>query len=335
MVSDNLIMANAEFSNASFRLGRVRFGEDNYLGNEIIYPSRGKTGDNVLFGTMAMVPIDGETRENTGLLGSPAFEIPRKVVRDTKFDYYKEPNILAARLRLKNRSNLVTIGLFLAARLGLLLLLVVIGHALFFGLGLSSAFGLAVTSLLLSLVSIGYVVLIERLSYGFGDHEPQYCSIYDDYFWWHEKFWKLIVSTHLSLLNGTPFKGLVWRALNVRVGRKLYDEGCSITEKSLVTIGDNCTLNASTTIQAHSLEEGTFKSDHIILGSGVTLGIKAFIHYGTAVGDNTLVEPHSFLMKGECTSLGSRWCGNPARLNSVQSLTGSECPLTKAEAGPA
>lgn len=312
MVSDNLIMSNAEFSNTSFRLGRVRFGEDNYLGNEIIYPSRGKTGDNVLFGTMAMVPIDGETRENTGLLGSPVFEIPRKVVRDTKFDYYKEPDILAARLRLKNRSNLVTIGLFLAARLGLLVLLVVIGHALFFGLGLSSTFGLAVTSLLLSLVSIGYVVLIERLSYGFGDHEPQYCSIYDDYFWWHEKFWKLMVSTHLSLLNGTPFKGLVWRALNVRVGRKLYDEGCSISEKNLVTIGDNCTLNATTTIQAHSLEEGTFKSDHIVLGSGVTLGVKAFVHYGTTVGDNTLVEPHSFLMKGESTSLGSRWCGNPA-----------------------
>ena len=29
-----------------------------------------------------MIPIDGPVRENVGLLGSPAFEIPRMVDRD-------------------------------------------------------------------------------------------------------------------------------------------------------------------------------------------------------------------------------------------------------------
>ena len=29
-----------------------------------------------------MIPIDGPVRENVGLLGSPAFEIPRMVNRD-------------------------------------------------------------------------------------------------------------------------------------------------------------------------------------------------------------------------------------------------------------
>src|SRR5690348_17749496 len=53
-----------------------------YLGNDIFYPPNGKTGANVLLGTKTMIPIDGEMRENTGLLGSPAFEIPRMVDRD-------------------------------------------------------------------------------------------------------------------------------------------------------------------------------------------------------------------------------------------------------------
>ena len=35
-----------------------------------------------LLGTKTMIPIDGPVRENVGLLGSPAFEIPRMVERD-------------------------------------------------------------------------------------------------------------------------------------------------------------------------------------------------------------------------------------------------------------
>ncbi|SFU75979.1 Pls/PosA family non-ribosomal peptide synthetase [Halomonas korlensis] len=329
MVSDALIMVNASFSGAAFRLGRVRFGRDNFLGNEILYPAGGRTGDNVLFGTKTLVPVDGEIRENTGLLGSPAFEIPRSVMRDRQFDHYKAPEILAERLKLKNRHNLMTISLFLLARYVHMVLMLVIGYALVFDLGMKSPFELTVGAMLLGGLSTAYVILVERASFGFRDLSPQYCSIYDDYFWRHERFWKMNVMAHLNAYNGTPFKGLIWRALNVRVGRKLYDEGCGMPEKSLVTIGDHCTLNAGTSIQAHSLEDGIFKSDHIVLGQGVTLGVKSFVHYGTALGEDSRLEADSFLMKGERMTCGSRWHGNPARpvsgqqeaLREVEALT--------------
>ncbi|MBS9402756.1 amino acid adenylation domain-containing protein [Halomonas sp. TRM85114] len=313
MVSDNLVMANATFSGAAFRLGRVRFGRDNFLGNDIHYPAGGRTGDNVLFGTKTLVPVDGELRENTGLLGSPAFEIPRSVMRDRQFDHYKAPEVLAARLRLKNRHNLMTMALFLLARYVLLALMLVVGHALVFDMGFKSPFELTVTGMFLTFMSCVYVVLVERASFCFRDLSPQYCAILDDYFWRHERFWKMNVLTHLNLFNGTPFKGLMWRGLNVRVGRKLYDEGCGMPEKSLVTIGDHCTLNAGTTIQAHSLEDGIFKSDHVTLGEGATLGVKSFVHYGTVLGEDSRLEADSFLMKGERMACGSRWHGNPAR----------------------
>ena len=85
MVSDGLSMINTHMSATSFKLAEARIGEENYLGNAVLYPPDGRTGANVLIGTKTLIPIDGPMRENVGLLGSPAFEIPRVVDRDRDF----------------------------------------------------------------------------------------------------------------------------------------------------------------------------------------------------------------------------------------------------------
>ena len=69
-------------SSRAFRLGQCRIGENNFLGTMIYVPPGARTGDNVMFATKVMAPIDGPVRENVGLLGSPAFEIPRASARD-------------------------------------------------------------------------------------------------------------------------------------------------------------------------------------------------------------------------------------------------------------
>ena len=62
-----------------------------------------------------MVPIEGEVREGVGLLGSPSFEIPRTVARDSDLDV-RDPDELRRQLRAKNRHNAVTIVLRLLTR---------------------------------------------------------------------------------------------------------------------------------------------------------------------------------------------------------------------------
>src|SRR3712207_9209612 len=69
---------------------------------------RSRTGDNCLLATKVQLPIEGPVREGVGLLGSPAFEIPRSVARDGSFDHYKGPEELPGRLTAKNRYNLRT-----------------------------------------------------------------------------------------------------------------------------------------------------------------------------------------------------------------------------------
>ncbi len=68
------------------------------------------------------------------------------------------------------------------------------------------------------LVTPVYYVLLERAIRGWRRLEPQYCSIYDPYFWRHERLWKVPGERYLPMFDGTPFKNLIWRGLGVRRG---------------------------------------------------------------------------------------------------------------------
>ena len=311
MVADGLSIMNADFSSTSFRVSRASIGAHNFLGNKIAYPVQGRTGDNCLLATKVMVPIDGRIREGVGLLGSPSFEIPRTVRRDTGFDL-TGPDELRRRLGAKNRHNLVTIGLFLLAGWVYFLGVVLLGMAgvdLFDGFGASAV---ALVSLLIIVWTVLYFALVARAFTSLVTLRPQGCSIYDIAFWRHERFWKMSVLAHFQIFNGTPFKSMTWRLLGVHLGKRLFDDGCDIVEKTPVTIGDDVTFNIGTVLQCHSQEDGAFKSDRIRIGSGCTLGVGAFVHYGTTIGDGAVLEPDSFLMKGEEVPSHERWGGNPA-----------------------
>ncbi len=114
MAADGLNIITDEVSSTSFRVSRTAIGSRNFLGNYVNYPSGGRTGDNCLLATKVMVPLDGEIREGVGLLGSPPFEIPRSVERDSRYDHLRKGEALARGLAAKNRFNLQTIGIFLA-----------------------------------------------------------------------------------------------------------------------------------------------------------------------------------------------------------------------------
>ncbi len=260
-----------------------------------------------------MIPVDGHVREGVGLLGSPSFEIPRSVRRDIELGRAEPEQERDRKLAAKNKHNLVTMGLLLLAQwfLSFLLVLVLAGAGILYesvgvwilGLGL----------LLALLVSTGYHVLLERASTLFQALQPQQCSIYDPYFRYHERFWKLgVLRSHFPMFDGTPFKNLIWRLLGVRIGRRVFDDGCFIMERTMVSIGDGCTLNAGSIIQPHSQEDGGFKSDYITIGAGCTLGVNSWVHYGVKMGDGAQLAADAFLMKGEEIPPYTRWEGNPA-----------------------
>jgi non-ribosomal peptide synthetase-like protein len=314
MVSDGLSMMNMQMSTTSFRLAESKIGDKNYLGNSILYPPKGRTGTNVLLGTKTMVPIDGPMRENVGLLGSPAFEIPRMVDRDRNMNASFDEQTRLARLRRKNVYNLVTALLFLASRWVAMFVAFVILQAAFASYVRFGMFAFFAATVALIAFNIAYFILLERASLGFKRLQPKLVSIYDPYFWWHERHWKLSSFSIVTMFAGTPFSGMLFRALGMKVGAKLVDFGSGISERSLTEVGDYANLNEGCVLQAHSLEEGVFKSDYIRLGNRCSVGPGAFVHYGVKTGDLVVLDADSFLMKGETPESNTGWCGNPAKL---------------------
>jgi non-ribosomal peptide synthetase-like protein len=311
MVSDGLFMMNLRMSSTSFVTKRVTIGAQNYLGNGIHYPPDGKTGDNCLLATKVMVPIDGPVREDVGLLGSPCFEIPRVVDRDRDLSLSLDEPERQRRLKRKNLHNFVTVlGFLFFSWLGTFAGFTLLYH----GVSLFASFGLpslAATFILTFAFAFVYGLVLDRVAIVLSRLTPMTISLYDRQYWRTERYWKL--TGFLSgMFGGTPVANFITRLSGIKIGRKIFDDGLCVTEKPLATIGDYCTFNRGCTLQSHSLEEGVFKCDHIRVGSGCTLGVAAFVHYGATLEDNVVLEQDCFLMKGETAAANSTWRGNPA-----------------------
>ncbi len=314
MVADGLNMINDEVSSTSFRVSRAAIGRGNFVGNYVTFPSGARTADNCLLAIKVMVPIDGKIREGVGLLGSPPFEIPRSVERDSRFDHLRTGEALRRGLAGKNRFNLRTIGIFLLTRwLGVFLIVLIDLAALELFYDALAHAVMAALFALSAVVAAVYYALVARCFEALSPPPPAICSIYHPDFWWVERVWKLHPIQFFHIFNGTPFKSVIWRLMGVRIGKRVFDDGVHISEPLLTAVGDECVLNHESKIQCDSQEDGTYKSGPTALGAGCTVGVNAFVHYGVTMGDGSALAADSFLMKGETVPPCARWAGNPAR----------------------
>jgi non-ribosomal peptide synthetase-like protein len=314
MIADGLNMIPDEYSSTSFSVSRAAIGPRNFIGNYVNYPSGGKTGDNCLLAVKVMVPLDGEVRQGVGLLGSPPFEIPRSVERDSRFDHLQTGDARRRGLAAKNRFNLRTMGIFLLTRWVGVFLVALIDLAAFEMF--LDVFGHVVMALFFAfsaVVAAVYYAAVEGFFERITPPPPPICSIYDPRFWWVERIWKLHPIHFLGLFDGTPFKTMLWRLIGVPMGRRVFDDGVYISEPTLTVVGDECVLNHRSVIQCDSQEDGTYKSGPTTIGAGCTLGVSSFVHYGVTMGDGSALSADAFLMKGEEVPSGAHWQGNPAR----------------------
>src|SRR5437879_6245707 len=162
MVADGLNVINDEVSSTSFKVSQVTIGPNNFLGNYVSYPSGGRTADNCLLAIKVMVPLDGKIREGVGLLGSPPFEIPRSVERDSRFDHLRTGEAMRRGLAAKNRFNLRTIGIFLLTRwLGVFLIVLIDLAAIEFFEGIFANAAMALLFALSPVVAAVYYAIVE------------------------------------------------------------------------------------------------------------------------------------------------------------------------------
>ena len=292
-----------------------RSGAHNFLGNHIAYPAQAGRVTTACSRRRSWSRSTGKVREGVGLLGSPSFEIPRSVERDSSFDDLKTATSCAAAWRAKNRHNLVTMACYLLVAVVLLLP----GHAARLGrrrpLRRRSARRRSRWRIVLVAAASPSSTTCSSSapSTAFQPLTPLFCSIYDPHFWRHERFWKVPSDAYFELFDGTPFKNVIWRLLGVRIGRRVFDDGCYHDRSgpwspSVTTARSTPAASSSATPRRTAPSSPTAPR----IGAGCTLGVGAFVHYGVTIGDGAVLAADSFLMKGEEVPRRTPWGGNPA-----------------------
>ena len=228
------------------------------------------SGENVLLATRSMVPIDGPVREDVGLLGSPCFEIPRSVrprhrVRPPegarraapaaapqepaqRRDHAAVPaRALAAGLRRRccccsPRPTCTTCSASTAdRRRGC-------SRVMVFNIAVracwSSGWCWASGGCGRSSVDLRPVLLAARAALEAG-------------------YTNAAVQRHAVQERAVAAAGRADRPAGVR--RRLRDAGEDAGHHRRRRV-----LNAGSVIQCHSLEDGSFKSDHTVIGAGAT-----------------------------------------------------------------
>ena len=149
-----------------------------------------------------------------------------------------------------------------------------------------------------------------------GRYAPGERPLWSSFVWRNE----LVTAMHESLANpffveqleGTPFAALFFRALGVKIGRRVYMGTTEFTEYDLVSIGDDVCLNNDCTLQTHLFEDRVMKMSTVRVGDGCTIGANAIVLYDTEMESGSTLGSLSLLMKGETLAGGSHWEGSPA-----------------------
>ena len=100
--------------------------------------------------------------------------------------------------------------------------------------------------------------------------------------------------------------------LGVRIGRRVFDDGCSIPEKTLVTIGDDACSTPAASCSATRWRTAASSPTTPSSEPARTIGVDTFVHYGVTMGEGAVLEADAFLMKGESMAPFAIWRGNPA-----------------------
>jgi len=119
----------------------------------------------------------------------------------------------------------------------------------------------------------------------------------------------LLINAGLVPVNMRSF---AFSLLGTKIGRSVMIGG-KILEPSLVAIGDYAMLGEDCLLTAHAVEGDRVDLGRIVVGSNVTVGVKAVILPDVRVGDGAIVAAGAVVKKGSRIPAGEIWGGVPAR----------------------
>lgn len=128
----------------------------------------------------------------------------------------------------------------------------------------------------------------------------------------------ILINAGLTPVNMRSF---VFKMLGAKIGRSVMIGG-KILDPTLVEIGDYTMLGEDSLLTAHTVEGGEVELGCIVIGSNVTIGVKAVVLPNVYIGDGAIVAAGAVVTKGARIGAGEIWGGIPARKIGVISKKG-------------
>lgn len=306
---DRLWIANLECSADAFRVAPARIGADCSLGDEVSWPSAARLGDSCQVAPRTAVPVSGPLRIRVSLQGSPAVESERE--SSERNEWGRSLPELYRQLGDRARADVATIGLqllvgwcWLSLALLLVQLLVAVGLPNWLvGFGILAGANLTRWGCWLGVEAIARSVTPAR-SVTFAVRDPRFSR--------HHRVRSLGLEPP-RILDGTALRVGWWRLRGARVGRCVFDDGATLSEPSLVRIGDQTQLGHGASLQSHETKDAVYSLAEISVGDRTVLGAHVLLVAGTELGADSSVAADSVLF-AEVGPAGGTWLGNPARM---------------------
>ena len=129
----------------------------------------------------------------------------------------------------------------------------------------------------------------------------------------HNALFYLVRFTFLPFATLTPFGIWFLKAMGMKMGRNPYVNTELISDPQLITLGDDVVIGGSATIFAHYGGGGFLVIEPVVIGSRVTIGLRATVMGDVTIGEGATILAHSVLLPGSRVGPGETWGGVPAR----------------------
>jgi acetyltransferase-like isoleucine patch superfamily enzyme len=181
------------------------------------------------------------------------------------------------------------------------------GNAFGTGVGLAGGFFVSGFTLLLLVPAVASLIR-SRVRPGRGaSHSNQFIPWY-----LFNALAYLVRYSFLEFVTPTPISLWYFRAMGMKVGRKVVINTTHITDAPLITLEDGVTIGGSAVILGHYGMEGYLILAPVVIRKNAVIGLHAKILADVEIGEGSRVLPGSVVMPKTVIPAGEIWGGVPA-----------------------
>ncbi|MFD2420735.1 non-ribosomal peptide synthetase [Amycolatopsis pigmentata] len=310
--ADGIYLGGPRVHQGTVALEPVVLGANTFLGNHAVIRGGQRLPSDILIGISTLAD-DRLILPGTSWFGHPPFELPQREIVSVDRSLTHDPSF--ARVLTRVFWEWLRFALPIVPMLaglgwvwgvdqvsGLLPLLPLVL------LGVPAVTLATVASLCLFVLALKWG-LLGRVRPGTHPLWSCWCSRWDFLY----VAWGFIAGRALATLEGTLLLAVYLRRTGMKIGsRVVFSEGfAQIVDPDMLEIADGATVSAM--FQAHTFEDRVLKIAPVRVGAGSTLGHATVPLYGAEIGENTVVAPHSVVMKQERLLPDRRYEGAPTR----------------------